>query len=154
MQLRETTNGAPAGTRTQDPLLRRQMLYPTELRAHVIVNKQLPLIQKRWLTPNYILSYYTSRMVAQNGQAEDGDQEKTWQPTHCANIVRHIPSEIYYARLRIKGKLIWRSCRRGAQLTVSGEDARIWGGESIGLPFAVELEKLPRKMRLGRGGPN
>ena len=85
------------------------MLYPTELRAHVIVNKQLPLIQKRWLTPNYILLYYTSRMVAQNGQAEDGDQETTWQPTHCANIVRHIPSEIYYARLRIKGKLIWRN---------------------------------------------
>ena len=93
-------------------------------------------------------------MVAQNGHAEDGDQEKTWQPTHYANIVRHIPSEIHYARLRIKGKLIWRSCRRGAQLTVSGEDAGIWGGESIGLPFAVELEKLPRKMRLGRGGPN
>ena len=48
-------------------------------------------------------------MVAKNGQAEDGDQEKTWQPTHYANIVRHIPSEIYYARLRIKGKLIWRN---------------------------------------------
>ena len=61
---------------------------------------------------------------------------------------------IYYARLRIKGKLIWRSCRRGAQLTVSGEDAGIWGGESIGLPFAVELEKFPRETRLGRGGPN
>jgi hypothetical protein len=27
-------NGAPAATRTRDPLLRRQMLYPTELRAH------------------------------------------------------------------------------------------------------------------------
>ena len=26
-------NGAPAATRTRDPLLRRQMLYPTELRA-------------------------------------------------------------------------------------------------------------------------
>ncbi len=29
-------NGAPAATRTRDPLLRRQMLYPTELRAHWI----------------------------------------------------------------------------------------------------------------------
>ena len=27
-------DGAPAATRTRDPLLRRQMLYPTELRAH------------------------------------------------------------------------------------------------------------------------
>ena len=26
-------NGAPGGTRTPDPLLRRQTLYPTELRA-------------------------------------------------------------------------------------------------------------------------
>jgi hypothetical protein len=26
-------NGAPAAIRTRDPLLRRQMLYPTELRA-------------------------------------------------------------------------------------------------------------------------
>ena len=27
-------NGAPAATRTRDPLLRRQMLYPPELQAH------------------------------------------------------------------------------------------------------------------------
>jgi len=32
-------------------------------------------------------------------------------PTQYANIVRHVPSAIYYARLRIKGKLIWRSLR-------------------------------------------
>ena len=29
-------NGAPAATRTRDPLLRRQMLYPTELRAQPV----------------------------------------------------------------------------------------------------------------------
>jgi hypothetical protein len=28
------SNGAPGQTRTGDPLLRRQTLYPTELRAH------------------------------------------------------------------------------------------------------------------------
>ena len=27
-------SGAPGGTRTPDPLLRRQTLYPAELRAH------------------------------------------------------------------------------------------------------------------------
>jgi hypothetical protein len=32
LQAAELT-GAPAATRTRDPLLRRQMLYPTELRA-------------------------------------------------------------------------------------------------------------------------
>ena len=50
-------------------------------------------------------------MKSKNCQAEDGDQEKTWQATQYANIVRHVPSEIYYARLRIKGKLIWRSLK-------------------------------------------
>jgi len=32
---------------------------------------------------------------------------KTWQATQYASIVRHIPSAIYYARWRVKGKLIW-----------------------------------------------
>ena len=50
-------------------------------------------------------------MKAQNGQAEYLDQEKTGQPTQYANIVQHVPSGIYYARLRIKGKLIWRSLK-------------------------------------------
>jgi hypothetical protein len=50
-------------------------------------------------------------MKAKNGEEEDCDQGKTWQPTQYANIVRHIPSGIYYARLRIKGKLIWRSLK-------------------------------------------
>jgi len=36
---------------------------------------------------------------------------KTWQAAQYANIVRHIPPGIYYARLRVKGKLIWRSLK-------------------------------------------
>ncbi len=31
---KDKKNGTPAAIRTQDPLLRRQMLYPAELRAH------------------------------------------------------------------------------------------------------------------------
>lgn len=34
---------------------------------------------------------------------------KKWQGTQYSNIVRQCASGIYYARLRIKGKLIWRS---------------------------------------------
>jgi hypothetical protein len=45
------------------------------------------------------------------GHPENGDQTKTWQPTQYANVVRHVPSGIYYARLRVKGKLIWRSLK-------------------------------------------
>ena len=29
-------NGTPEGTRTPDPLLRRQLLYPAELQAHEV----------------------------------------------------------------------------------------------------------------------
>ncbi|MGD0259341.1 MAG: hypothetical protein ABSD29_05890 [Verrucomicrobiota bacterium] len=43
------------------------------------------------------------------GQPETGDQSKTWQSTQYVNVVRHVPSRIYYARLQVKGKLIWRS---------------------------------------------
>ncbi len=44
-------SGAPAATRTRDPLLRRQMLYPTELRARPVYCKQLTLMDCRvnWL---------------------------------------------------------------------------------------------------------
>ena len=31
----EKSNGTPEGTRTPDPLLRRQLLYPPELQAHM-----------------------------------------------------------------------------------------------------------------------
>jgi hypothetical protein len=51
-------------------------------------------------------------MKETNDQQSDG-QVKTWQSTQYANIVLHIPSGIYYARLRVKGKLIWRSLKTG-----------------------------------------
>ena len=50
-------------------------------------------------------------MKNESDQATANSQETTWQPTQYANIVRHVPSGIYYARLRIKGKLIWRSLK-------------------------------------------
>ena len=34
-------SGTPGVIRTPDPLLRRQVLYPAELRAHITENKQL-----------------------------------------------------------------------------------------------------------------
>ena len=87
------------------------MLYPTELRAQQIINNELARIVFQLLTANYILKYYTVRMENNNGQSSTNSQEITWQPTQYANIVRHVPSGIHYARLRIKGKLIWRSLK-------------------------------------------
>jgi len=36
---------------------------------------------------------------------------KEWQKTSCVYLVRYIPSDIYYARLRAKGKLIQKSLK-------------------------------------------
>jgi len=36
---------------------------------------------------------------------------KNWQKTHYSNLIRYVPSGTYYARLRVKGKLIWRSLK-------------------------------------------
>jgi hypothetical protein len=47
-----------------------------------------------------ILQFYTARMK--------GDQsihtETRWQKTPVANLVRHVPSGNYYARIRVRGK--------------------------------------------------
>jgi hypothetical protein len=44
-----------------------------------------------------------------------GDQshhtESRWQKTPVANLVRHVQSGIYYARIRVRGKLIWKSLK-------------------------------------------
>lgn len=37
-------NGAPGWTRTSDPLLRRQMLYPPELQAHRVILSYFGLV--------------------------------------------------------------------------------------------------------------
>src|ERR1039458_8455451 len=36
---------------------------------------------------------------------------KEWQKTSFANLIRYVPSGTYYARLRVKGKLIRRSLK-------------------------------------------
>ncbi|MGA2556457.1 MAG: hypothetical protein ABSG04_09310 [Verrucomicrobiota bacterium] len=49
--------------------------------------------------------------MSENRGQQCNAQVKTWQSTQYASIVRHIPSGIYYARLRVKGKLIWPSLK-------------------------------------------
>ena len=47
-------------------------------------------------------------MKADNAQS---DRESDWQKTSFANLVRYKPSRVYFARLRVKGKLIRRSLK-------------------------------------------
>jgi hypothetical protein len=48
------------------------------------------------------------RDFAERSAAKPG---KAWQKTSYANLIRYVPSGGYYARLRVNGKLIWRSLK-------------------------------------------
>jgi len=40
-----------------------------------------------------------------------GATESRWQKTPVANLVRHVQSDTYYARIRVRSKLIWKSLK-------------------------------------------
>ncbi len=46
-----------------------------------------------------------------NGKDDTETKDSVWQKTPYANLVRYKPSEVYFARLRVKGKLIRRSLK-------------------------------------------
>ncbi|PYK57469.1 MAG: hypothetical protein DME21_17240 [Verrucomicrobia bacterium] len=54
-----------------------------------------------------ILVFYTIRMQANLSDNTDSP----WQKTPVANLVRNIQSGNYYARIRVRGKLIWKSLK-------------------------------------------
>ena len=49
-----------------------------------------------------ILVFYTSPVTAKQSEAK-------WEKTRVRNLVRYVPSGTYYARIRVGGKLVWRS---------------------------------------------
>ncbi len=53
-----------------------------------------------------ILLFYTVCMKTSKTQ-----QESHWQKTPVANLVRNAASGVYYARVRVAGKLIWKSLK-------------------------------------------
>ena len=58
-----------------------------------------------------ILVLYTYRMKQKTAQSTAAQPDKDWQKTQYSNLIRYVPSGTYYARLRIKGKLIRRSLK-------------------------------------------
>jgi integrase len=48
-------------------------------------------------------------MKRKRAQPATAKPDKDWQKTQYANLIRYVPSGVYYARLRVKGKLIRRS---------------------------------------------
>lgn len=48
---------------------------------------------------------------SENQQTPAAKIEALWQKTNYSNSVRHVPSGSYFARLRVKGKLHFRSLK-------------------------------------------
>jgi integrase len=48
---------------------------------------------------------------AVNDCNDQPSQDSPWQKTHFANLIRYKPSQVYFARFRVKGKLIRRSLK-------------------------------------------
>lgn len=50
-------------------------------------------------------------MITIHTEKKPAASGKEWQKTSYANLIRYVPSGIYYARLRVKGKLIRKSLK-------------------------------------------
>ena len=46
-----------------------------------------------------------------NESNDQSEKDSVWQKTHFSNLSRYKPSQVYFARFRVKGKLIRRSLK-------------------------------------------
>jgi hypothetical protein len=46
-----------------------------------------------------------------NESNDQPEKDSVWQKTHFANLIRYKPSQVYFARFRVKRKLIRRSLK-------------------------------------------
>ena len=87
-------------TRTPDPRIRNPLLYPAELRAHLLGK----LEQRCMFSVKLSRSYSTVNLMKQQKTG------KTWQRTRHQNLLRH-KSGRYYARAFAGGKEVWKSLK-------------------------------------------
>ena len=50
-------------------------------------------------------------MIQRKTVATSADASKDWQKTQYSNLIRYVPSGIYFARLRVNGNLIRKSLK-------------------------------------------
>jgi integrase len=65
----------------------------------------------KWRIDFWILLLYTGCMNVTKVRPATAESDKDWQKTQYSNLIRYVPSGTYYARLRVKGKLIRRSLK-------------------------------------------
>ena len=49
--------------------------------------------------------------MKQTSSDQVSDSESDWQKTPYSNLIRYVPSGTYFARMKVKGKLIRRSLK-------------------------------------------
>ncbi len=81
------------------------MLYPTELRAQPFIVSYLQLKHNSRI--DFLILPFDTACMREPGTEKSPD----WQSTQYANLVCYVPSGKYYARIRIRGKLIVRSLK-------------------------------------------
>jgi hypothetical protein len=91
---------APGVTRTPDLRIRNPLLYPAELRAHLLGKSAW---QKRFLL-------HFSRFDSAVDLVKQCKPKKTWETTRLQNLIRH-KSGRYYARAFASGKEVWKSLK-------------------------------------------
>ena len=52
-----------------------------------------------------ILFFYTCAMKHSKRQPKPDGKKSVWQPTQHSNLIRYVPSGVFYLRARINGKL-------------------------------------------------
>lgn len=58
-----------------------------------------------------ILLLYTYSMIEMQAVEKAANRNQEWQKTQYANLIRYVPSGTYYARIRIRDKLLLRSLK-------------------------------------------
>ena len=91
---------APGRTRTFDLRIRNPLLYPAELRAHIL--------GKMAYAERFRLRF--SRCYSTVGLVKQCKPTKTWERTRLQNLIRH-KSGRYYARAFAGGKEVWKSLK-------------------------------------------
>jgi hypothetical protein len=102
------------------------------------------------------------------GMKTDSSQNtgSRWQKTPVANLVRHVQSGNYYARIRVRGKLIWKSLKTNrisvAKLRLGDfhkEERHLRGQHSTSMALTVVFSEEPLSARAaplsenGKTGP-
>ena len=59
----------------------------------------------------WILLLYTTPMKTKRAAAHPANSKENWQKAQFANLIRYVPSGKYYARIRVKGKLVRKSLK-------------------------------------------